>query len=222
MDRERIERIVENKYSLLLFFLVSLMIVSIVSVRNFMVYSLVVSFLSLAVYAIMLSILKAHRFLFTAYIACASMALLFHYLAVFVLNSMPLGITAMIVYIVMIGIIIIFMIRRIFSEKLVTGDTIKGGISMYILIANWWQLVYYFVWVLDPGAFSFTTGGAHQADFLYYSITTMTSVGFGDILPRSYPARVFSMLQAVVGQLYPAVFVARLVGLHIAGRVHHK
>lgn len=222
MDREHIERMIENKYSLLLFFLISLMVVSILSVSNFTVYSLTVSFLSLAVYAIMLSILKAHRFLFIAYIAFAFMALLFHYLAVFVLNSMPLGIAAMIVYIVMIGLIIIFMIRRIFSEKLVTGDTVKGGISVYILMASWWQLIYYLFWVLDPNAFRFSSGVGQKTDFLYYSIITMTTLGFGDIVPRSYPARVFTMLQAMVGQLYLAVFVARLVGLHIASRVHHK
>jgi hypothetical protein len=170
----------------------------------------------------MLSILKAHRFLFIAYIAFAFLAILFHYLAVFVLKSLPLGLAAMIVYIIMIGVIIIFMVRRIFSEKLVTGDTVKGGISVYILMATWWQLIYYFFWVMDPNAFAFSTGVGHHEDFLYYSITTMTSVGFGDILPRSYPARVFSMLQAIAGQLYVAVFVARLVGLHIASRVHHS
>jgi hypothetical protein len=222
LDRKRIERIIENKYSLLLFFLTSLIVVSIVSVHNFMVYSAIVSFLSLVVYLIMLRILKAHRYVLIAYMVFAFTALLCHYLAAFVVNSTALGVTAMIVYIVMIGLIIIFMIRRIFSEKLITGDTIKGGISVYILMATWWQLVYYFLWLMNPNAFVFTIGTGHQGDFLYYSITTMTSLGFGDILPRSHPARVFSMLQAIVGQLYIAVFVARLVGLHIAGRVHHK
>jgi hypothetical protein len=179
-----------------------------------------VSFLSFVVYTIMLSILKAPRFLFIAYIVFAFIALLCHYLAAFVLKSLPVGITAMIVYIVMIGIIIVFLIRRIFSERLVTGDTIKGGISAYLLMATWWQLVYYFLWVMDANAFIFNAGIGHQADFLYYSVTTMTSVGYGDILPRSYPAKVFSMLQAIVGQLYIAVFVARLIGLHVAS--HHR
>lgn len=198
------------------------MITSIISVYNFLAYSIIISFLSLIVYGIMLRILKAHRFLFVAYITLAFMALLFHFLAVFVLDSLVLGIVAMIVYIAMIGILIIFMIRRIFSERLITGDTIKGGISVYILMATWWQLIYYFLFVLDPHSFAFAGGTGHQADFLYYSITTMTSVGFGDILPRSYPARVFSMLQALFGQLYIAIFVARLVGLHVAGHSHHK
>ncbi len=222
MDRERVERIIENKYSLLLFFLVSLLLLSIVSIQNFMIYSISASFVSLVVYLIMLRILNAPRYLLIAYMAGAFLALLCHYLALFELNSRLLGIVAMTVYLLMIGVIVIFMIRRIFSERTVTGDTIKGGISVYILMANWWQLVYYFFWVMDPHSFVFTTGEGHQADFLYYSIVTMTTVGFGDILPRSYPVRVFSMLQALVGQLYMAIFVARLVGLHIANRQHHK
>lgn len=223
MDRERIERIIENKYSLLLFFLVSLMFVSIVSIHNFVVYSITASTLSLIVYMIMLRILKAHRFFFVAYTTLAFSALLLHFLSVFVLDSLPLGIIALTVYIIMIGFIIMFMTRRIFSEKLVTGDTIKGGISVYLLMTSWWQLVYYLIFILDPDAFKFFGGGEqHQVEFLYYSVTTMTSVGFGDILPRSYPARVFSMLQAIVGQLYIGIFVARLIGLHVAGHAHRK
>ncbi len=222
MDKKRIERIIENKYSLLLFFLVSSMFVSNLTVQHHMVHTIAGSFLSLVVFAIMLRILKAHWFLLFVYIILSSTALVFHYLAVLVFRSIALGVVAIIVYIVMIGITIIFMIRRIFSERLVTSDTIKGGISVYILMANWWQLIYYFLYVLDQSSFYFASGVVHQADFLYYSVMTMTTVGFGDIVPRSYAARVFSMFQAVAGQLYVAIFVARLVGLHIAGHPHRK
>lgn len=223
MDTERIERIIENKYSLLLFFLLSLMVVSIVSAHNFVVYSITASTLSFIVYIIMLRILKAHRFFFIAYLTLAFSALLLHFLSVFVLDSLPLGIVALSAYIVMIGFVIIFMIKRIFSERLVTGDTIKGGISVYLLMATWWQLVYYLIYILNPDAFKFASGGEqHQVDFLYYSVTTMTSVGFGDILPVSYHARVFSMLQALIGQLYIGILVARLVGLHVAGHSNRK
>ncbi len=212
-----IERIVENKYSLLLFFLVSLTVVSIVTVHNRVVLFVVDSVLSMVVFTIMLKILKAHRLLFISFISLAFLALLFHFLAVFVLQSTSVGLVAMVVYILMIGILIIFMIRRIFSERLVTGDTIKGGISVYIMMGTWWQMVYYLLWVLNPHAFIFTTGHGVQSDFLYFSIATMTTLGYGDIMPVTHPAKVFSMLQALVGQLYIAVFVARLVGLHIAG-----
>jgi len=217
-----IERIIENKYSLLLFFLVSLTVVSIVTVHNHVVHFAVDSVLSMVVFTIMLKILKAHRLLFIFFITLAFLALLFHFLAVFVLQSRSVGLVAMVVYILMIGILIVFMIRRIFSERLVTGDTIKGGISVYIMMGTWWQLIYYLLWVLNPNAFMFGNGRGEQSDFLYFSIVTMTTLGYGDILPTTYPAKVFSMLQALAVQLYIAIFVARLVGLHIAGHSSKK
>jgi hypothetical protein len=55
------------------------------------------------------------------------------------------------------------------------------------------------------------TGG----NFLYYSFVTLTTLGYGDITPASSPARSLSTLEAVTGQLYIAILVARLVGLHI-------
>jgi len=211
-----LERIIENKYSLLLFFLISLALISIVSTSNALVHFIIDGVFSMIVFVIMLRILKAHRFLFVLYVTLGFLALLFHFLSVFVFHSKPIGIVAMLVYIFIIGLLIAFMIRRIFSEKLVTGDTIKGGISVYILMGTWWQLIYYLLWLLNPQSFIFTSAGLTQTDFLYYSMTTMTSLGLGDILPQSYPAKVFSMFQAVVGQLYVAVFVARLIGLHVA------
>ena len=54
--------------------------------------------------------------------------------------------------------------------------------------------------------------------FLYLSLVTLSSVGYGDIIPVTPPARMIAALEAVVGQLYLAVFLARLVGLHMSSR----
>jgi len=54
--------------------------------------------------------------------------------------------------------------------------------------------------------------------FLYLSLVTLSSVGYGDIIPVTPPARMIAALEAVVGQLYLAVFIARLVGLHMSSR----
>lgn len=217
-----IERIVENKYSLLLFFLVSLSVISIVIVDNVPLHFAIESVLSMVVFMIMLRILKAPRGLFSLFLVLVFLALLFHCLAVFVLQSRSVAVIAMLVYILMILILITFMVRRIFSEKLVTGDTIKGGISVYIMLGTWWQLIYVLLWTLDPNSFKCTAGEIGKTDFFYFSITTMTTLGYGDILPVSYAAKVFSMLQALTGQVYIAVFVARLVGLHVAGHSSRK
>jgi len=55
-----------------------------------------------------------------------------------------------------------------------------------------------------------------MSHFAYYSFVTLTTLGFGDITPVSDPARSLSLLEAIVGQLYLAVLVARLVGIHIS------
>jgi len=57
------------------------------------------------------------------------------------------------------------------------------------------------------------TGFSH---FVYYSYTTLTTLGYGDILPLTSPARTFSYMEAICGQIFLVVLVARLVGLHIA------
>jgi hypothetical protein len=65
-------------------------------------------------------------------------------------------------------------------------------------------------------------GGVPAGLEFYFSFVTMTTLGYGDIVPVSSAARGLATLQAVVGQLYLAVLVARLVGLHVAGSVNRK
>ena len=59
---------------------------------------------------------------------------------------------------------------------------------------------------------------ATQADLMYFSLITMTTIGYGDITPTSPPARMLSALQGVVAQLYIAIIIARLVGMELANR----
>jgi len=55
----------------------------------------------------------------------------------------------------------------------------------------------------------------HVADYCYYSFTTLTTLGFGDIAPKSLAARVLSCTEAIIGQLFLTILIARLVGLHV-------
>jgi hypothetical protein len=59
-------------------------------------------------------------------------------------------------------------------------------------------------------------------NFVYYSFVTQTTLGYGDITPITAPARSLSLLEAVIGQLYVAVLIARLVGIHIAQSSREK
>ena len=89
---------------------------------------------------------------------------------------------------------------------------------VYLLVAQLWALVYTFLDLIDPALINLPGG---QGDFLlfeYYSFVTLTTLGYGDITPVSGLAQTFSILEAVVGQLYLVVVVAWFVGMLVARR----
>jgi len=106
----------------------------------------------------------------------------------------------------------------------VTADKLYGAICIYLLIGIIWALLYFLIEIISPGSFFVINGlkfSGHVAHpgyfstFTYYSFVTMTTLGFGDILPLTNTARAFTSLEAIVGQLFVVVLIARLVGLHI-------
>jgi len=98
----------------------------------------------------------------------------------------------------------------------VSFDTISGGLAVYLLLGLIFTEVYALILVTNPTAIHFSTigDGGDIASIAYYSFITLTTLGYGDILPVSKSARAMASLEAVVGQVYLAVLVARLVGLH--------
>jgi hypothetical protein len=110
---------------------------------------------------------------------------------------------------------ILFLMTNMFRAKKVTPDMIVGGISIYLLVGIMWSLIYILLTTFNEGAVQFTG----EASMMYFSFTTLTTLGYGDIVPQSEFARVLTSLEAVFGQVYLAVFVARLVGLHIASEM---
>lgn len=104
----------------------------------------------------------------------------------------------------------------------ITADKIYGALCVYLLIGFAWGILYAILDQLEPGSFSAPEEASGVAEHVarvmrmrYFSLVTLTTVGFGDIVPRSAAARMFATLEAVMGQIYLAVLVARLVGLHI-------
>lgn len=107
----------------------------------------------------------------------------------------------------------------------VTADTLVGSVCCYALIAATWAFAYSLTDLLAPGSFQFpvaATGTATQvalhpdyASLLYYSFVTLCSVGYGDVVPLTPAARMLATAEAVVGQFYMAILVARLVSLHL-------
>ena len=111
-------------------------------------------------------------------------------------------------------------LAHIFRERDVSGDVIAGAIVAYLLMAVMWSHVYFVLETLRPGSFSLAheAGPATLALLRYFSIVTITTVGYGDIVPVTAAARAFANLEAIVGQLYLVIQVAWLVGRHVSMR----
>ena len=86
---------------------------------------------------------------------------------------------------------------------------LSTAVSIYLLLAYTWAALYGAMVNLYPG--SFRLGPDRQSDLLYFSLVTLTTVGYGDVLPLSGEARMLAALEAVTGVLYIAITVAILV-----------
>jgi hypothetical protein len=117
--------------------------------------------------------------------------------------------------------------RAVFASGRVTMHRVQGAIVLYLNFALIFTSAYRLVFELAPGAFKGipTDLGANAsseqgilATMLYFSFTTLTSTGFGDIVPVHPMARSLANLEAIVGQLYPATLLARVVTLELQFR----
>ena len=95
-------------------------------------------------------------------------------------------------------------------------NLLSGAAAVYLLLALIWALSYRFIGDLAPGAFNGLSPDHHSSwtQYLYFSLTTLTTLGYGDITPVNPFARIWVTFEAVVGVLYVAILVARLVSLY--------
>jgi hypothetical protein len=119
-------------------------------------------------------------------------------------------------------------LRSVLSQGRVTADKVLGAICVYLLLGAAWGLVYLGLHLERPGSFqvpalnmragyeptdnSYTLS---MADFVYLSFETISTLGTGDIRATTIPAETLVWLEAIAGQIYLAVLIARLVSLHI-------
>jgi voltage-gated potassium channel Kch len=103
---------------------------------------------------------------------------------------------------------------NVFAPGRSITDRIFGAIVLYLLIGLIAAFAYAALYGINPGAFSkLPAGNRDISDWLYFSFVTLTTVGYGDITPIARSARAIAMLEALVGQLYPAIIIARFVSL---------
>jgi voltage-gated potassium channel len=103
------------------------------------------------------------------------------------------------------------------KEARVDANLISGAIAVYLLVAVCFSFVYQLIYTLDPHSFKGLMGGTQvHTEFTYFSFVTLTTLGYGDITPLTRVGGSFATLEAIIGQLYLTVLVARLVGMHIS------
>lgn len=112
-------------------------------------------------------------------------------------------------------------VGHLFQQRDVTLNTILGSIVAYLLLAVAFSAVFQIIELRQPGSFSglpetsVVNSKELGAAMQYFSVVCLTTMGYGDIVPVSTLARPVAALEGVFGQLYLAVMIARLVGLHI-------
>ncbi len=123
---------------------------------------------------------------------------------------------AQLVFIGFASFIITLLIRRIVSAERVNFEVVCASPSAYLLLAITWAVSYDVIESLSPGSFVTTLAGAQLdfAGFLYFSLTTITTLGYGDITPVRSTAGIWSTLEAATGVFFMAILVARLVSLY--------
>lgn len=139
---------------------------------------------------------------------------LFNWIAVFEKSSFVLLseiILTIATFCLLIGLVLI----KVFQPGPITHYRVIGSIVVYMLLANLWSVLYLFIYQNIPGAFQITlpafASNTLEANFMYFSYITITTTGFGEIVPLHPFARALVQVEAIIGVLYPVILIGRLV-----------
>jgi hypothetical protein len=118
--------------------------------------------------------------------------------------------------------------RSVFRSGRIDANRILGAVCIYFLLALIWALVYSLVEVCRPHSFNipdYVALGVRQqmvCDMIYFSNVTLTTLGYGDILPLSNLARTLANFEAMAGQLYVGIVIARMVGVQVTQQIEDQ
>ncbi|MBW2279801.1 MAG: hypothetical protein JRG76_06120 [Deltaproteobacteria bacterium] len=116
-----------------------------------------------------------------------------------------------------------FVVRHLMRVRQATADTVASAVSGYLLLAMLWATFYSIAELASPGSFlvhdvSVSQHPMGHSTFFYFSLVTISTLGFGDIVPATPRAGLLTALESVVGQFYIAILVARIVALQVVAR----
>jgi len=150
--------------------------------------------------------------------------ILIGYVVALEIGGVQLGALAISVRVVFFAYATVLIVWHTVRAEKITGDTIAGAACAYVLTALTWGTMYELLEFLRPGSFdipeSWLLPPSRDPSFglIYFSFTTLTTVGYGDVHPMNMRAGGLAIGEAVVGQLYVAIMIARLVGLQLVQR----
>jgi uncharacterized protein (DUF2062 family) len=113
----------------------------------------------------------------------------------------------------------VHILQFILRQRIITGELIYAGLSVYLIFGLAWASIYHVIDMWQPGSFILSKPDGPRQGFFqmwYFSMVTLTTLGYGDIAPASMVARTFVVLEAIMGQFYLAILIASLVGRNIA------
>lgn len=120
--------------------------------------------------------------------------------------------------VLVLSMLVALILAQVFRRGPTGRDRLFGGVAAYLLLGLTWAEAYRFVDLLRPGSFhglQVEPRGHNLASFVYFSLSTLTTAGYGDIVPLSLPARSLANLECLAGQLFPAILLARLVSMSL-------
>lgn len=122
---------------------------------------------------------------------------------------------------------LVVVLWQVYREGPVTVHRIQGAIAAYLLVSLIFAIAYSLIEHLQPGSFQVPSAQPHSGGpinqvYYYFSVVTLTTAGFGDITALHPFARSLVMMEALIGQLYPAILIARLVSLHVETKREKK
>lgn len=111
---------------------------------------------------------------------------------------------------------IVYLLAYVFRPEVMTADKLFGAAAAYLMIGSFWATLYALTNLFYPGSFAGLgeEHGSDLTDYLYFSYTTLTSTGFGDIVPKTRQARAICNVEQLVGGFYVAILIARLAGVY--------
>jgi Ion channel len=122
------------------------------------------------------------------------------------------------------GFVVLQLFWFIVRAPRVDSEVLCAGVTVYLMLGLIWSFAYTLVDWLVPNSFGFNASPAvdHRMEgfqALYFSFITLSTIGYGDIVPVSKVARLLAIVEAVLGTLYVTLFIARLVSLYTSRRV---